>query len=769
VQKKSRDISKSTKRPSRKYRRRPNNLLLDYVRRQRKNIWLETHLWHAKRFHMVDLWGYRLPMHPNDKSIKASHRAINQHCLIQDMSYMRCIEICGPRSAIVSGMERLTPLNSAAGIGSAAYIIGSREGHVFLYTADHDNPQALGPSSFMWQPSEVSINKGIVSEENSISCLWLWVHPGMHDSVLQQIMLVYCLTESNATGKHNEKQDDTNHEQHSQLNCIKTTIEGTNNTKNICQNVDPRTVVMPLVQFSNGTITVSLLKDSLCRFRLSGPQAHDVLAAALQYVDIPPSPILNDDVGNTSLCADYCYENDLSCLHQKKVWEDMKGLKSPAELPSHVILALNIKDPRLNLPQKKTLKPKMQISQSETFSNDWLLKWPSTLSQSAIWFENIRGNVKTRKQSDHELNLKRAADIVPDSHMALSDKGLSCIPILLLQQPGQQPQHKKTSSYTSQPGYGCGWDIILPSGWGISMWVSLIYRGARAGGLREGQALANEAGCWNFPSGYPDTKTGQIWENEYINKLKVEYVSKPPAKRSNYERLGCPSPLEFHWSKLAKEWQHNLITARSNTDDDNMDIKYCEETESMSAAIPKAEDYVILPADTFSVLRNTETLQSLQALCKRSTRKTKEMVQPQHILENTEDNVNILVPVYVYMLNRGTPDLGSYIYFPTSGDMNELDTCASHIGPMEKCHSKCSNITKSIRYLCSREIFGKVKHGGFSLSHGKGTGMGFVALHALCKLLDEQIECKDGPMVLIRSQQSLQYRWAKLSIVTNIM
>lgn len=38
------------KRPSRRYRRRPQNLLSEYNRRQRNHIWLETHIWHAKRY-----------------------------------------------------------------------------------------------------------------------------------------------------------------------------------------------------------------------------------------------------------------------------------------------------------------------------------------------------------------------------------------------------------------------------------------------------------------------------------------------------------------------------------------------------------------------------------------------------------------------------------------------------------------------------------------------------------------------------------------------
>ena len=44
------------KRPSRRHRRRPKNLIEEYVRRQRpgRPLWLETPLWHAKRFHMAD-------------------------------------------------------------------------------------------------------------------------------------------------------------------------------------------------------------------------------------------------------------------------------------------------------------------------------------------------------------------------------------------------------------------------------------------------------------------------------------------------------------------------------------------------------------------------------------------------------------------------------------------------------------------------------------------------------------------------------------------
>lgn len=68
---------------SRRARRRHGNLLLEFNRRQRKNIWLETHIWHAKRFHMVKKWGYCLGDRPTYKCYRPCYRAMSSHCLLQ--------------------------------------------------------------------------------------------------------------------------------------------------------------------------------------------------------------------------------------------------------------------------------------------------------------------------------------------------------------------------------------------------------------------------------------------------------------------------------------------------------------------------------------------------------------------------------------------------------------------------------------------------------------------------------------------------------------
>lgn len=80
AQKKKKEQSKTK---SRKALRRHGNLLKEFNRRQRKNMWLETHIWHAKRFHMLKKWGYCLGDRPTYKCYRACYRAMSSHCLLE--------------------------------------------------------------------------------------------------------------------------------------------------------------------------------------------------------------------------------------------------------------------------------------------------------------------------------------------------------------------------------------------------------------------------------------------------------------------------------------------------------------------------------------------------------------------------------------------------------------------------------------------------------------------------------------------------------------
>ena len=58
-------------------------MLEEYNRRKKKHAWLETHIWHAKRFKMTECWGYKMAEQPCDKGFRAAYRASAQGCIMQ--------------------------------------------------------------------------------------------------------------------------------------------------------------------------------------------------------------------------------------------------------------------------------------------------------------------------------------------------------------------------------------------------------------------------------------------------------------------------------------------------------------------------------------------------------------------------------------------------------------------------------------------------------------------------------------------------------------
>ena len=72
----------TSKKKSRKQRRKLRNLRDDNTCKQRKNSWLETHIWHAKRMHMMDYYGYRVAERANDKGVRQAYRSLRHGCLL---------------------------------------------------------------------------------------------------------------------------------------------------------------------------------------------------------------------------------------------------------------------------------------------------------------------------------------------------------------------------------------------------------------------------------------------------------------------------------------------------------------------------------------------------------------------------------------------------------------------------------------------------------------------------------------------------------------
>lgn len=61
----------------------------EYKSRQTVSKWLETHIWHAKRFRMQEYWGFKVASLSNQKVFRFNYRMGKQACCTHDFSYMR--------------------------------------------------------------------------------------------------------------------------------------------------------------------------------------------------------------------------------------------------------------------------------------------------------------------------------------------------------------------------------------------------------------------------------------------------------------------------------------------------------------------------------------------------------------------------------------------------------------------------------------------------------------------------------------------------------
>nr|SVE73609.1 EOG090X07PD [Daphnia atkinsoni] len=209
------------KRPRRKYRRRPSRLLEEYKKRSSKISWLETHIWHAKRFHMTAKWGYRLPQKSCARSHRFYYRSVAEHCLLVDISYLCCIEVQGPQDEIIRCLASLCDPKTGPTFGASAFLSGTREGRVTVFKRNSFSCGPIGMVTFLWRHGET----------HDMRTLWIWSHPAFSEQLLVEL--------SSSCGSDSSQS----------------------------------------IQQSGINITVN--KEKLNRFRMRGPLSHSVVSALL--------------------------------------------------------------------------------------------------------------------------------------------------------------------------------------------------------------------------------------------------------------------------------------------------------------------------------------------------------------------------------------------------------------------------------------------------------------------------------------------------------
>jgi ribonuclease P/MRP protein subunit POP1 len=88
---------------------------------------------------------------------------------------------------------------------------------------------------------------------------------------------------------------------------------------------------------------------------------------------------------------------------------------------------------------------------------------------------------------------------------------------------------------------------MVPMGWSMPFFSSLIFTGTRVGGQRERETQSFESGVSYFPRDYPSTSAYRVYIEARAAEEKARWERKPPAKRVNFDKLGTRSPWTPDW------------------------------------------------------------------------------------------------------------------------------------------------------------------------------------------------------------------------------
>ncbi|PFH53963.1 hypothetical protein AMATHDRAFT_136328 [Amanita thiersii Skay4041] len=587
-------------------------------KRQVEKMWLESHLWHAKRMKMENMWGYRLALHPTEKAFRSSHRASVHGSILHDASYFSLIELKGVQKLIE---ETLLSCCDPQGPnpGSKRYTTGSRSLETHVYKTGCYPFDLLVPATILWRPLDGD------AQDNTRS-VWLIFHPAAYEEVFSTIQESAVIA-----------------------------VEAARRRK------------------SDGGFDIEIidLRSHVNIFELMGPKSNQVLKGVLK-------PISQDNRSSF-----------------RQFWSALADMPCSGSLPRGMVIGFKVIDPRLEFPHQNA-KPKLDNRKYP------FLVPEGGLANSEIWDQSIRLGLSKPRFKKMELDQRRSQSLVPGTPvnpLRQDDR----IPLLLIQYSLENTTNESRSLH--------GWRLIVPAGWSMAFFSSLVFTGTRVGGQRERQTQAFEAGLTYFPRDFPFTRGYTTYSDERENDERGYWNRKPPAKRVNYTKLGIRSPWRADWEVILGLSDEDFVTTQR---DDSMDVSLARDTiRPCLLQGPLMKE--------FNKLRRGFGLDPL-------------------IVKSGELLQGALMPVSINMCKRGMPEEMDTIHI--MGD----EEASKWMKAMQR-HRSLAMLTEadddspeelSVFRPPHSTIVGYVTTGNYSLSRSKGFAIGAISLSRMIEL-EEQI------------------------------
>ena len=180
---------------------------------------------------------------------------------------------------------------------------------------------------------------------------------------------------------------------------------------------------------------------------------------------------------------------------------------------------------------------------------------PPQLARSPLWNGSVRRSASLSKIPDSIINEIRAEFFVKPATLSLGDEA-NRVPVILIEKTHQRAS-SLSPSFSKPQIAGC--DLILPAQWGMAFWMSLVYNGGRACGMKEIRSASLESLLPVFPNDFPDCLSGRTAAQEERRMLEEKYRRYPPDKRPNFGKIGVQTPFHAPWGELVSELKRRNV------------------------------------------------------------------------------------------------------------------------------------------------------------------------------------------------------------------
>ncbi|KAF9077548.1 POP1-domain-containing protein [Rhodocollybia butyracea] len=702
-----------------KARRLPKSVL--FLKRQRDKRWLETHLWHAKRMKMENMWGYRLAVTPTEKAFRPSHRASIHGSILHDASYMSLIELKGPESTLKSILDICCDAQEV-GPGTKRFASGARLCKTHIYEPNAYPLDLICPIAVMWKARPLAASKHMDSTSKSKkkgkgkgkdarsepssgpvhSTAWIRFHPSVFDEVFTALRLA---------------------------------------TSQVLDSLNKKGIMVD--------VELADIRGEVGIFEIMGPKSNQVLRGAL-------SPVM------TGASDDF-----------KRFWESLGNVQSSDSVPGNMIIGFTVNDPRLRFPPKNA---KVRLPTGSNVSPPMGVFPSADLAACTLWEQSIRNHLKKPRYQTKDVNERRSKNPVlgtPLQPLRQDDR----VPVILIQTSVQPVGPNDTENIH-------GWTLIFPAGWSMAFFQQLTYTGTRIAGQRERKVQGFEAGAAYFPSDYPSTSAYRAYAATRAEAEKAKWTRTPPAKKTNYGKLGTRSPWLPDWEVILGLNEAQSQPEEEEENDTTVHLvttqRELEQPQPLTSVPTAAANQSIRPwlfhgpevpgilHDLSKVFNQEQQLLTIfnRLRAKRFLEPLNDAAQPKHLLKSA------LVTVKVSICCKGAPGDLALIYSIPDMELQEwrkgLSKARAESLPEEDHFVNLPDIVPP-----PNSIIGYITTGGFSLSRGEGFAIGAIALTRLLELEQQARRISffakaDGVLfVKVRDRKGHKCRLARIQVLQN--